>query len=444
MPILFLNTATRAPLGADTWIHAHVMRRLDRRRYQPIAACAFGAQDARTPTYNALHDIPDLQLVRADLGPELHELTLRGKIVALFRTLPALWTVARLCWLIRRRHVRVVHTSDRPRDAFVAVLLSRLTRARSIVHVHVGYDPAWMGRLLRWSLANCDALVAISDFVGRSLTDRGIDPARVHVVHNGIDVESWHPEAGRAETRRALGVMDDAPMLLTVCRLFPEKGAGEVIEAVARLLPEHPGLQLFIVGTDITPGAWFSAELRHRTAELELGDRVTFLGHRKDIERLMAACDVFVMPSTEEPFGLVFCEAMAMHRPVVALADGGTVEVVGSGDVGLLSERGDLDGLVANLDALLKDPERRAAMGRAGRASVDARFTTKRMADDVAALYTAMTITSDGQADPNRAREPRNAHLVPYRPRWFPASAGRRRVLRPSQPGQPRPVERTR
>ena len=83
--------------------------------------------------------------------------------------------------------------------------------------------------------------------------------------------------------------------------------------------PRFPDAQLLIVGTDITPGGWFSAALRRRTAELDLERHVRFLGRRQDIEGLLAAADVFVMPSFEEPFGLVFCEAMAMERPVVAL-----------------------------------------------------------------------------------------------------------------------------
>ena len=111
------------------------------------------------------------------------------------------------------------------------------------------------------------------------------------------------------------------------------------------------------------------------------------------------------MPSFEEPFGLVFCEAMAMRRPVVALADGGTVEVVEDGRTGLLSEHSDLDALAANLRALLVEPERRAAMGAAGRAAIEARFTTSRMAADVAAVYQAVTSTTrDGDGPPDGRR----------------------------------------
>jgi glycosyltransferase involved in cell wall biosynthesis len=137
----------------------------------------------------------------------------------------------------------------------------------------------------------------------------------------------------------------------------------------------------------VTPQGWFSASLHRRVTELDLDGHVRFLGRRTDIEGLLDAADVFVMPSFEEPFGLVFCEAMAMARPIVALADGGTVEVVEHGRTGLLSSRGDIDQLVADLAVLLDDRALRLTMGSAGRREVLARFTTERMATDAAAVY---------------------------------------------------------
>lgn len=386
--VLFLNTATLPPLGADTWIHARIMERLDRSTHELVAACVFGADGAPTPTYAALREIPDLELVDASLGTESASRRARGgRLRGLLEIGPAIWTILRLAWLIRRRGISIIHTSDRPRDAFAAVLLGRMTGARSLVHVHVAYDAGWMGRLLRWSLAHADGLVAVSAFVARTLMDAGIDPRRVHVVLNGIEPGAWHSGAGAASARADLGLATDTPVLLTVCRLFPGKGAGDVIEAIGPLRHEHPDVTLLVVGTDVTPGGRYSAQLHDRVAELGVAEHVRFLGRRADIEGIMAAADLFVMPSHHEPFGLVFCEAMAMERPVVALDDGGTVEVVEHGRTGLLSRRGDVAALVGNLERLLGDQAERAAMGAAGRRAVLERFTASRMAHDVALVY---------------------------------------------------------
>src|SRR5206468_5991867 len=101
----------------------------------------------------------------------------------------------------------------------------------------------------------------------------------------------------------------------------------------------------------------------------------------------MAACDVFALPSFEEPFGLVYAEAMAMKRPVVALGNGGTPEVVEHGKSGLLSSPGDDEALANNIITLLRDPDLRARMGEYGRRQVETRFAPARMARDMEQVY---------------------------------------------------------
>src|SRR5262249_54162308 len=116
-------------------------------------------------------------------------------------------------------------------------------------------------------------------------------------------------------------------------------------------------------------------------------ERVIFTGPRSDVPKIMAACDLFTMPSFEEPFGLVFLEAMAMQKPVVAVNNGGTPEVVEHGKSGLLSPPWDVPALAAHISTLLKDRELRAEFGRYGRARVLERFSAERMARDAAAAY---------------------------------------------------------
>ena len=140
-----------------------------------------------------------------------------------------------------------------------------------------------------------------------------------------------------------------------------------------------------IVGTEMVPG--FQHHLLDVARDLGVGEHVLFTGQRSDVERLMAAADIFAMPSLGEPFGLVFLEAMAMMLPVVALDSGGTPEVVEHNVSGLLSDPGDTDQLIQNMLALLRDPERRRRMGAAGRQRVEADFTIPRMARDTAMLY---------------------------------------------------------
>jgi glycosyltransferase involved in cell wall biosynthesis len=131
----------------------------------------------------------------------------------------------------------------------------------------------------------------------------------------------------------------------------------------------------------------YGDELVGLAAELGVADQVRFLGRRQDVGAILAAGDVFAMPSHDEPFGLVFVEAMAMARAVVAVADGGTLEVVEHGRSGLLSPWGDDAQLAANLGLLLRDGEQRDSMGTYGRHRAAERFTVQRMAADVARAY---------------------------------------------------------
>ena len=260
-----------------------------------------------------------------------------------------------------------------------------MTRTPSIVHVHVAYNPSWIGRLLRWSLAHADHLVAVSEFVARTLVDGGHRRDRVHVVLNAIDVDAWTPGAGRDGVREELSIGPATTVVTTVCRLFPEKGPGDLIEAVAELRTTTPDVGLLVVGQALDPS--YVVELERLTERLGMTDVVRFLGRRSDVPAVMAAAEIFAMPSHDEPFGLVFLEAMAMGLPVVALADGGTLEVVEDGKSGLLSTWKDIRTLTANLARLGDDPNERIAMGTYGRDQVIARFTVQRMAADVAALY---------------------------------------------------------
>jgi glycosyltransferase involved in cell wall biosynthesis len=149
---------------------------------------------------------------------------------------------------------------------------------------------------------------------------------------------------------------------------------------------------LLIVGADAIEvhGSSFTEELKILAGELGVTDRVVFTGGRSDIPRVMAACDVFSLPSFEEPFGLVFLEAMAMQRPVAAVDNGGTPEVVEHGRAGLLSPAKDIEALAGNLVTLLKDPELRGRMGAYGRARVLEYFNAQRMARDAGAAYEAI------------------------------------------------------
>jgi glycosyltransferase involved in cell wall biosynthesis len=387
--VLFVHTATLPPLGADTWVQGRIIAGLDKATHDVHVACATGPAGDPTPTFEMIRNIRGIDILPVSLGPEFSQRSVRGKFWAILQTLPAIIHVLDLLWYVWRHRIDVIHTTDRPRDAFVCVLLGRFTRTPCIVHLHVGFNPEWMGRMLQWSIRQADALVAISDFVASTLEAAEPVKGTVCVVRNSIDTELWSPDIDGAVARSEFGFTDDDLVIITVCRLFPAKGPGDLIEALARVRAVRSDVRLVVVGKEMVAG--YEAELARLAASLGLTDSVVFAGRRSDVPSLMAASDVFAMPSHLEPFGLVYLEAMAMELPVAALDDGGTPEVVVHGVNGLLSRFGDSETLASNLLTLVDDPELRDRMGKAGRERVLAQFGVERMALDMAAVYRLVT-----------------------------------------------------
>jgi glycosyltransferase involved in cell wall biosynthesis len=386
--VLFLNSPDRP--GADTWVQSLLMRHLDRGRFDVHAAVTPGTAAQPSPSLEVLRQIPALSLRPTHFGPSLSGGSKLDKVRALPGFAPMLASLGGLVRYIRRHRIRLIHASDRPRDAVPCVLLGLASGARSIVHVHVKCD-SWMGGAVRFAFRRADAVIAISRHVESSFDAFGIDPARRHTVLNSIDPSSWDPRLDGRPVREEFGIPAGVPVLISVSRLFHWKGQVELLRAFALVRKEVPEARLFIVGEeDKTAGAarpHYLAELQALAAELGVTQQVFFTGKRSDVARLLAASDIFSMPSFEEPFGLVYTEAMAMKRPVIGLDNGGTPEVVEHGKSGLLSPAGDIPALAANMLTLIRDPALRARMGEYGRQQVETRFSPQRMARDFEAVY---------------------------------------------------------
>ena len=191
----------------------------------------------------------------------------------------------------------------------------------------------------------------------------GLDPARVAVVPEGIDLEAWRRARSRFEEEGR------PPVVLSVARQYRRKDTPTLLEAFARLRQSHPAVRLRIVG-----GGPELPRLRARARELGLGERVTFLGEVPDggaVRREYLAADLFCLPSLQEGFGIVFLEAMAAGLPIVAARTAAVPEVVPGGEAGLLVPPRDPAALAAALARLLDDEALRRRLGEAGRRRVE-------------------------------------------------------------------------
>jgi glycosyltransferase involved in cell wall biosynthesis len=256
-----------------------------------------------------------------------------------------------------RRHIPVVstlHTLDEPAP---------------------GTRPWLRMHLMAWSLRrNADLVIAVSDHARHHHVRRLRLPASlVETIHNGIEVGRFRPAAGaRRKVRSALGLPQDAPVIATVAVLRPPKGIDRMLRAMPSVARRHPDARYLIVGDGEARPA-----LEETAAAEGVAHRVTFAGARADVPDMLAAADVFVLPSLTEALPTVVAEAMAAGLPVVATDVGGTAEMVGPG-TGMLVPHDDSPALAAAVAELLDDPGRAAALGGEGRRIAEERFDLAR------------------------------------------------------------------
>jgi starch synthase len=240
----------------------------------------------------------------------------------------------------------------------------------------------------RTGLECADAVIAVSegmrDDVLRSYPR--VDPAHVHVIHNGIDPQEYAPDPGTVALDRH-GVDRSRPLVVFVGRITRQKGIVPLLDAAARWHPD--ALLVLCAAAPDTPE--IAQEVRDRVAEL--GNRVLWLSDilpRPDVVQILSHAAVFVCPSVYEPFGLVNLEAMACEAPVVATAVGGIPEIVVQGETGFLVPPNDPQAIADRVDTLLADDALRTRLGKAGRARVLERFSWVAIAERTADLYASV------------------------------------------------------
>ena len=293
----------------------------------------------------------------------------------------------RLVMLLRRLRPAIVHS--RNWTTFDAVPAAWSARVPGVIHGEHGRDisdPAGenrrRNRLRRVFSPMVDRYVAVSSDLSRWLTEKVSIPARkVATIPNGVDSVRFNG-AGRSEARRRLGVSAEQVVVGTVGRLDPVKDQASLVKAFAALGPSRPAARLIIVGDGPC-----RVELTKLIGDLGLEGHAVLLGERQDVPELMAAMDVFVLPSIAEGMSNTVLEAMATGLPVVATKVGGNPELIEDGLTGRLVSPLDVSGLTDAIDGYLDDGHIRALHGKASRQRAVERFDLAVMARAYEKLY---------------------------------------------------------
>jgi glycosyltransferase involved in cell wall biosynthesis len=284
-----------------------------------------------------------------------------------------LTAVLALVRLLRCERVDVVHTHLKHADV-VGGLAARLTGLPAVSTLHV-IESAPSGRLGRARVGLAASvrgrLMRTTIVLSRAQHDwyAGWAPnaAALALVPNGVAEPS--PGRSRCEVRTELGVEPGQVLALTVSLMRPEKGHGDLLDALRRI-PQDVPLVVALAG-DGPLGPHVSERV---ALDPLLRDRVRVLGFREDVDALVAACDLVVHPSREDALPTALIGAIASRRAVVATDVGGIADIVGDG-VGVLVPSRDPQALAAAVTALVADPQRRAVLGDRGRARYEREFS---------------------------------------------------------------------
>lgn len=292
---------------------------------------------------------------------------------------------AQVVKLARRAEADVIHS-----QLCVANVGSRLA-AHAVRRPHITTVVTTPGPLMEDSRARALAdagtsrlsriLVAVSPSVADEYSRYArVSPRRFRVVPNAPAAE--RPAQFEREAMRARLAPNATHIVATVARLQVEKGIDELIEATALLAPRAPGVHVVVAG-----GGPEEARLRAVVADRELGDHITLLGHTPDVSSVLAASDVFCLPSRNEGLPVSLLEAMMFGLPSVATSVGGIPGLVTDGESGLLVPARHPAALAAALERLVTDEELARRIGAAAASVVDAQYSPAAVARSYRALY---------------------------------------------------------
>lgn len=271
----------------------------------------------------------------------------------------------------------------------LAAVLARVPAVVGTVHLFPQFRLDRSNSLQERLLARgVDRYIAVSNEIARQLVDAfHWPPDKIEIVHNAVRSERFRVVADPELQQRLAGGVD-RPTVLTVARLDVQKGLDVLLQAAARV----PEARFVIAGEGPQ-----RVSLESQADELGLGDRLVFLGQRNDVPQLLAATDLFALPSLYEGTSLAVLEAMAAGKPLVSSRIGGTDELIVDGESGLLVPPGDAGALAVAMRVLLADPALRARLGNAARERAEIVFSASATVARVTSVYEDVLAHKDGR-----------------------------------------------
>ena len=384
-PVRMLHIITRMIRGGADENTLATVKGLDKRRYHVDLVVGEGSE---------------LDLLDGLEGVSVHVMPALVRDPDPLKDLKALFQLARL---IRHHRYQVVHTHT-AKGGFLGRIASAMAGTPIIIHTVHGVTfhehlsaprRAFYVMLERIAARFTHQFVAVGEDVMNIYVNSGIGQAAAYeTIYSGMPLDEYF-EAGRmpAPERQALraelGLLPEHQAVTMVARLEARKGHRYLFESVRRARVRYPELRVLLVGDGV-----LRAPLEQQAREMEVADVVTFLGHRTDVPRVLAASDISVLTSLWEGLPRVLVQAAATGKPIVTFDVEGAWEVVRDGRSGFIVQSRDVAAFTDRLESLLADRDNARLLGEAGRDQIGSQWTLETMLERLDRLYQRLTSRS--------------------------------------------------
>ena len=292
-----------------------------------------------------------------------------------------------LAQFIRGREIDVIHGHIAPDYLLAAFAARRAGRGKLVITRHVLFQ---LNKLHSRLLKRVDGVIAVSRAVADSL--HAFDPARITVIHNGIDLSRFTRDPDASDWLQSLIKSDIRNPFIVgmVGHLAPIKGQEEFVKAAAIVSSRRSDVAFVIAGEDKSRTGENRRQLEQLINNLGLEGRVHLLGWVDNVPRLLSSLDLLISPSRSEPFGLSIVEAMACEVPIIATRSEGALEILEDGVTGKLLKSGNPEALADVIVSLLDDEAERRRLVAQALEVVRDRFALESMVSATEQVYESL------------------------------------------------------
>ncbi len=282
------------------------------------------------------------------------------------------WNIIALLKIIKiviKEKIDVVFVSL-GKEYWIAAVAAKLSGRKLIIVRHLLYK---LNKHTTWLLSHhADKVLAVSKAVKEVMVSSGISVGGIEVVYNGIVMDRFCSDGTEKDAvRKELGIPKNSIVIGTAGKLHLYKGMLELVNALARVVVQHPDAFLLFVGD-----GFCRSQLEKEIRKFSLQDKILITGVRNDMNRMYVAMDIFVLASqSNEAFGMVLLEAMALSKPVIGTRVGGIPEIIRHEINGLLIPPADPTALADAISRYIRNPEFLEKMAQAGRKTVELEFS---------------------------------------------------------------------